>query len=569
MKKGVVYFIFLFCVLANITYSQGGDFVWVQSIGGSDRDVGHDVSIDNGGNIYTVGAFEGTVDFDPGSGIFNLNANGAGLFIKKLDENGDFVWARAVTSTDEIKGYSIAVSNTGNLCITGAFNGTVDFDPGPGTFVRTSNGSPDIYILSLNVDGDFLWAKTMGGTSEGAGKDVAIDATGNVYTTGAFSNTVDFDPGTGSFYLTGSNLHDIFVQKLDVNGNFIWAKAMTGSITTDEGYGIVVDAQENVYTTGRFSGVVDFDPGLGIFNLDSEGNVGAFIQKLDINGNFLWAKSIGGQTLARGSSITLDASNNVLIAGVFFGRGDFDPGSNIFNVRTNGNGGYVLKLDNNGNFLWAKGISSATNGPHVFSSAEIITDTLNSIYLAGSFSNSYDFDPGLNDYTLSAGGSLRDNYVLKLDSMGNFVWAKSYGGSLNDYCGGSALSAQGSLYLTGYYNSTADFDPGVNDHYLTAMGDVDAFLLKLSACEASIGIAENNAYQSAIAYPNPTSGVVTLDLEDIKDATIKVFNINGQVVYQQAQVNGIHQFELAAAPGVYTIEVTAADTRKYVKLIKQ
>src|SRR5690606_1414173 len=115
---------------------------------------------------------------------------------------------------------------------------------------------------------------------------------GNVYTAGTFIGTADFDPGAGVYYLSSEGDMDIFIQKLDTNGNFVWAKSM-GGINWDYGYSVAVDVSGNVYTTGSFRETVDFDPGAGIYNLTSQGGTDIFIQKLDADGNFVWANRMG------------------------------------------------------------------------------------------------------------------------------------------------------------------------------------------------------------------------------------------------------------------------------------
>src|SRR5690606_23904636 len=142
----------------------------------------------------------GTVDFDPGVGVYNLTSLGYDdIFIQKLDSNGDFLWAKRMGSTGSNIGHSIAVDTAGNVYTTGTFGGTVDFDPGVGTFNLTSAGGVDIFIQKLDSNGDFLWAKRMGGIGREQGSSITIDALGNVYTTGSFEEEVDFDPGVGIY----------------------------------------------------------------------------------------------------------------------------------------------------------------------------------------------------------------------------------------------------------------------------------------------------------------------------------------------------------------------------------
>src|SRR3990172_7675518 len=166
----------------------------------------------------------------------------------------------------------------------------------------------------LYANGDFAWAKSIGGTSTDLGLSIAVDSSGNIYATGGFIGTVDFDPGAGTANLTGPGGTDVFVSKLDSSGNFVWAKSM-GGYSADLGSGIAVDSIGNVYTTGYFPVIADFDPGPGIFNLTPVGGTDVFVSKLDSNGNFVWAKSMGGTSGEAGRGITTDSSDNVYTTG--------------------------------------------------------------------------------------------------------------------------------------------------------------------------------------------------------------------------------------------------------------
>jgi len=182
----------------------------------------------------------------------------------------------------------------------------------------------------LSALGDFVWAMGLGSPGFDAGSDIAVDGDGNVYTTGYFSGNVDFDPGPGTAYLTAAGYwaSDIFVSKLDTNGNFVWAINMGGT-GYEEGAGIAVDGNGNIYITGYFNGTSDFDPGLGVANLTSAGREDIFISKLDANGNYLWVKGMGGSEVDQGYSIAVDREGNVYTTGYFQGTADFDPGPDI------------------------------------------------------------------------------------------------------------------------------------------------------------------------------------------------------------------------------------------------
>ncbi|MBK8619436.1 MAG: SBBP repeat-containing protein [Anaerolineales bacterium] len=100
-----------------------------------------------------------------------------------------------------------------------------DFDPSPDTAYLTSAGQQDIFISKLDSNGNYVWAKSMGGTDYDYANGISVDSSGNVYTTGTFLNTVDFDPGPNDANLSSVGWNDIFISKLDGSGNYVWARA--------------------------------------------------------------------------------------------------------------------------------------------------------------------------------------------------------------------------------------------------------------------------------------------------------------------------------------------------------
>jgi hypothetical protein len=322
--------------------NASGDFVWAKRIaaGMNSFNYANSIDVDAAGNIFTTGSFVGTADFDPGDGTFNLTAAKGGdqdgdIFISKLNASGNFVWAKSMGSTFNDCGKSIKIDKFGNSYITGYFTETVDFDPSNGISNLTSSGSEDIFICKLNANGDFIWAKNMGGAFGDNGISIAVDETGNVYTTGAFSLIADFNPGANTYNLTAVGGTDIFVSKLNGNGDFVWAKSMGGA-SYDMGGCIALDGFNNVYTTGTFYEISDFDPGSGVANMTSFGGLDAFISKLDADGNFVWAKKLGGASDDVGFAIAVAPSSAVYTTGWFKETADFDPGDREYNLTSKG-----------------------------------------------------------------------------------------------------------------------------------------------------------------------------------------------------------------------------------------
>jgi hypothetical protein len=329
-----------------------GNFLWAKQMGGIVNDFGFSIALDASNNVYATGSFGDTADFDPGIGTFDLiSAGNTDNFVSKLDSNGNFLWAKQLGGTDDDDSYAIAVDAIGNVYTIGTFYATADFDPGVGTYNLTAVGQYDIFISKLDASGNFSWAKQIGGAMSDEGYAIAVDASGNVFTTGSFAGIVDFDPGAGTFNLTaGLGNLDVFVSKLDVSGNFLWARQFGGMNLPDGGQGrsIALDAFNNVYTTGFFTGTVDFDPGAATFNLTSAGAYDIYISRLDAYGNFVWAINMGGTDYEVGRGLALDTTGNVYSTGAFGGTADFDPGVGIFNLTTGfGNGDiYISKIGN-------------------------------------------------------------------------------------------------------------------------------------------------------------------------------------------------------------------------------
>ena len=512
--------------ILHLSFSQGPTFEWAKGFGGTNSVLVSSLAVDFSGNVYTVGSFNGTVDFDPGVGVTNLiSAGGFDIFVQKMDASGNFLWARSFGGTSYDRGLYVCADDVGNVYITGLFTGTADFDPAVGVTNITSNGAADIFVQKMDGSGNFLWARGFGGIGEDNGACVNIDASGNIYTTGIFSGTTDFDPSTGVSNLISNGSYDVFLQKMDGSGNFLWARSF-GSTTNDYGTAIAIDSADNVYTTGRFTGTTDFDPSPNTLNLTPTGNTDVYVHKLTASGNFLWVKTFGGTTYDYARSINIDASGNIYTTGIFSGTADFDP--SIGTVNHTSAGAYdvfIHKLDSLGDFLWVKTFGT-TSHEETYSAS---IDASSNIYITGSFGNTVDFDPGIGNTSLTSAGS-NDVYVHKLDSLGNFVWAQSFGGTGNDQGFTIKVDVSGNIYTAGSFEGTADFDPGVGTSNITSLGGEDSFIHKMSQCQPNTGVdvqtacdiytwidgnnytSNNNSATWTLTNAAGCDSVVTLDL---------------------------------------------------------
>ena len=382
---------------------SSGNYVWAKSFGDSGNDSGAWVAVDSSGNVYTAGNFGVTVDFDPGAGTANLTSNGQqDGYVLKLDSSGNYVWAKNFGGTLWDGVSSVAVDSSGNVYTAGSFEDTVDFDPGAGTANLTSSTRPDVFVLKLDSSGNYVWAKSFGGWLVDSANAVAVDSSGNVYTTGVFRDTADFDPGAGTTNLTSNGGTDVFVSKLDSSGDLVWAKSFGGT-NNEYGFSVAVDSSGNVHTTGYFNNTADFDPGAGTANLTSytpPGGSGgdAFVSKLDSSGNYVWARSFGsgGYNRDSGQSVAVDSSGNVYATGYFEDTVDFDPGAGTVNFTSNGSVDvFVLKLDSSGN------LGAASSGTPAGVTLSGTTATVSETGTTGTFTVVLDAQP-TSDVVISA-----------------------------------------------------------------------------------------------------------------------------------------------------------------------
>ncbi len=498
MKKLSLIIILVFCSVA--LFAQNEDWFWAKKAGGTSNESGKSIAVDDNGNSYVTGYFYGSATFG------TTTLSGSGIFVAKMDSNGNWLWAKQAGGLYSGYSYGIAVDANENSYVTGYFSGSATF--GTTTLTSSSEYYSDIFVAKLDSSGNWLWAKQAGGTDCHDGYGIAVDADGNSYVTGYFYGSATFS----TTILTSNGYEDIFVAKLDSSGNWLWAKK-AGGTNYDDGYGIAVDANGNSYVTGYFLGDADF----GNTTLTSSGGSDIFVAKLDINGNWRWAKQARGTSYDKGYSIAVDANGNSYVTGGL-------SGSVTFGTTTLINSGeydiFVAKLDINGNWLWAKK-AGGTSGD--FGNG-IAVDANGNSYVTGNFWSSATF--GTTTLTSSGG---YDIFVAKLDINGNWLWAKQAGGgAIYDYGQSIAVDANGNSYVTGYFEGGATFGTTT----LNSSGSWDIFVAKLGEVN-SIDLPDIISFSGIRSiYPNPFNPLTTIDYEISMPADVKieVYNNRGQLV---------------------------------------
>lgn len=559
----------LICLLgfSTVSTAQIANYEWVKSVGsasGSEWRSG--IVLDDNGNSYSIISFSETTDFDPGTGVTNLTPFGSiDLCVQKLDANGNFVWAKQIGGQNSDIALSIAYDGNQGIVITGYFQGTADFDPGATVSTLTSAGFLDIFLLKMNTNGAFVWAKQIGGPFEERGYSVTTDVTGNIYVTGFFTETVDFNPGTGTSNLTAaSGTFDAFVLKLNPSGDFVWAKKIGGS-QEEEGHSIAVDAAGNVYTAGYFDGSVDLDPGSGTLIYNTVAGRDIFLQKLDANGSFVWGKQFGGFSYDTPFGLS-ESNGNIYMTGIFGATVDFDPSAGTSNLTSNGdNDVFVVKLNSNGEYVWVKQMGGS--GQDV--SASVFADQTGNVYTTGYFNGTVDFNPGTGTTNFTSNGS-RDLFIQKLNTNGDFQWARQIRGSGSDYASSIVADLNERVYIVGSYRETVDFDPNSGTVNLTSNGESDAFILKLNQTD-NVGIIENANASNFTIYPNPNNGTFQLDLgQNRNNISVRVTDANGKLLQTLEGVNGhILECSISVQPGIYFVEIQADGIIEVLRFMKE
>jgi hypothetical protein len=495
------------------------DFASAFSAGGTGSDGSWDLALDGAGNTCIAGNFTGTLDFDPGPGIYELTSSPSGggrTFAAKYDSSGNLLWAQNMDGGGGgWFGPQVAAANDGAVYVTGSFTGSATF----GTTTLTSLGDLDVFVAKLDADGSILWVRQFGGVYTDHGNDVATDGAGNAYIT---AETNEFSPGG----------RDALIAKLSASGSVLWATEIgassstttRGKNTTSSGWArglkIAVSGTGDVYATGQFRGKVDFDAGAGTNLLSGD----AFVLKLSSAGGLTWARAFTASLIFEPHDIAVDGNGNVYSTGVYYLSADFDPGTAksqkfILDAGTDQSGAwnaatYVSALNSNGNFLWAKSTQMVEGIGYGARAHAMALDNSGGIYIAGEFSGTADFNPGSGALQLTSAGDV-DAYVWKLDTSGNFVWAGQMGGAAANRARGIGVDASGNIFVAGGFFGTADFDPGVGTFELTSNGGADLFLVKLtqasSLAAAAAGEGQSSNLLLAAQSPRRLSKVASID----------------------------------------------------------
>ncbi len=551
---------------------------WVISCGDLDQDIIYNVQVDNIGNVYVVGEFSGTVDFDPGLGIMLLTSNGEKSgFVAKYSSSGNLIWAKhfdALPIDNSSAAYSLCLDASNEIFVIGEFTGMVDFDPSSNVSILSTINDSNTFIAHLDNNGNLLNVVQFEGTNPlngfNQGNYIAYTSTNELVAVGLFSDEVDFQTGSANLTITSQGLgRDSYICKLDLNLNTLWAKAFHSTASCEINQVVTSSISGDIYLVGDYQGTTDFDPGVGVQNLISpltSSGSDIFACKLNSQGDHIWSSGFirttvtgGGSWSNHGYALELNSADNPVITGRFWGTVDFDPGAGVYSLTPVGvQDAYVMQLDPQGGLDWIK----TFGGNDENRALGIEIDPYDNLFVSGSFSGSTDFDPGTGTQIHTSNGS-HDIFVVRLTSNGDYQWSGTSGSSSWD----SALdivvhSPSGSIYTVGGYNQTVDFDMGNGVDTETSVGDFDGYVHKMRYNDF-LDVNSLNKTPQVNLFPNPARDFITVESSKSFEK-ITIVNSLGKV----ALVTSQNHVNIANLPnGIYLLSIdygVAIESFKFV-----
>jgi hypothetical protein len=423
---------------SNVTWARrAGDVADQAALG---------VAIDALGNVVVVGSFHGTIDWGGGPLV---SAGGTDIFVVKLDSTGKLLWSQRFGDASDQSATAVAVTAAGEIWITGAIVGNVDFGGG---VLASADPLADAFLAAFSPNGAPVFSNRYGGVSAQRGTALAIGATGDLFVGGVFDGTIDL--GCGPLASAGSG--DVFVARLDSAGVCTFAKRF-GDASAQELLSLSPDTSNNVFLGGRFKGTVNFG---GASLTMPPSTFGAFAAKLDSTGAHVFSTAFGNTTSAQEvTGVAADPSGNVFVAGSF--SGTLKAGATV--LASSGAGDlFVTRLDPAGAAVWALRAGDATDQ---LGALHLATDPAGNVLVAGTLQGTIDLSG--NSLT-SVGGN--DLFLAKLDSAGNHVWSLRVGDPAAQQLNAVALSGTTAAFV-GSLAGAPDFGGTV----LTSVGGDDAF----------------------------------------------------------------------------------------------
>jgi len=403
-------------------FTEDGEHIWTRTMGGdfwAARLTVGGVAVLSDGSVVMGGDSLWVIDFDPGPDEENRgDAGSQNLYVVNLTDQGDFNWVYTAESVSNI-GYNLTAGQDDSIYLLAWFQGEMDFDPGPGEEVRTASNS-DVAVVKLNPDGSLAWVRNLGGAYDDQGRGIAVGDDGSVLVTGLYESTLYFERGQAgqTALATSKGEGDIFVVKLDPDGNPAWVRTI-GGLSIDIGESVCVDEEGSVYVGGMFGDVVDFDPTDAGIDEHTNPPDSVFVSKYTADGGYEWTRTNGSSNSIFFVDLICD-QEGVLYLGKFHGEMDFDPGPSSDVHIVEGAYTYLIKYWEDGEYHWGTAFGSNSSIGSTY--PETFIEEMTGGYLVfGRFGDTVDFDPTIcTDIRTAQGDPPWDAFLWRCDETGNY-----------------------------------------------------------------------------------------------------------------------------------------------------
>lgn len=427
--------------------------------------------------VYVTGSFNEELDIDPGPDLdMHRSLGSTDVYVLALDTNdGCLVWNAVFGGEGPDSVFDITVTQEGSVVVLGEFQGTIDFDPGPGVELRHSNGWDDIFVLNLGSDGEFRWVQTYG--ADGFERPLGLVADSNSNVIIAATGWSGLDPDENE---SERNLWTPHLIAFGPRGGHLWTQRISGYIGSLSRYmtgAIDITPNDTILLNTSFRGrgfEVDFDPGPDVDHHLSMGDADVCLLAFDSSGDYLWGLSFEGFGVERPGGVASASDGTIYLSGSIDWRIDLDPGPETDERYSVGDGVFIVKLNPHGEYLWG-----TTFEGNVREFLLVASDTPErSVIATGRFRETIDVDPGPGETVLESAG-FDDILLLYFDEEGELIRGLSYAGpSHNDISRGLDVDGAGSIVLAGTFSGEIDFDPGP-DLDLHSAGFGDTFITRL------------------------------------------------------------------------------------------
>lgn len=553
-------------------HAQPVEYAWAKSFPLSDNSNFHEeaIALAPNGDVVVVGAYNITVDMDPGTATELLVPSdpfpGDG-FVLRLDADGNFSWAVRMGRIAR----RVSINSSGEVYVAGSYLDGRDLDPGPGTLQFNIGPVPAAYLVKLDPDGNLLWGRVI--PCSGSTPEITVDAlelapNGDVVLACLFDGTADLGTGQGAITSNPCGLcAETFLVRFDPSGTLVDVDRLR--ITTGSFNGAVRIASMafansgELHATGYYNSVIDFDPGVDE-HLDDGTVAESFLLKLDAAGNFSWMLPVGTDQRVTLSCLAVDPVNNdIVVVGYFQETTDLDPGTGTsLHTAVGNNDLCVVRFDAAGVYQWSRQFVSenfeSPSATHIGPNGEVYVLGISSYGLL-------DLDPGTGQVPFTHSNSA---FLSVLDSDGNYQWSSGIAaitGTVNDV--DMAVDADGDIHFCGRNAAFVDFDPGPAAHVLDIEGNA-SFVAKWD--RTGTAIIEVTPATFAV-YPNPAREEITVQpLFAERDQSITIRDVLGRVVHTSRHTfTDRIRIPLLLPAGPYTITLSTASGASTARFIKQ